>query len=141
MARKGLTFAIDCVSFSIYGILVYRWDIKADSDNSPIYVSNHFSFAALPPNRGWWIIGTAAALPPPILFHEDDKPEDWRLDPQDSLSDFRIDISTRGTKASTTTSYHVHKVVLANLSTYFDGLYAPTTEAHFCRRLPASESH
>jgi len=55
---------------------------------------------------------------------------DWRMDPEESRSDFVIEIAVQGVQGYLTTTYHVHKNFLAfgkTASVYFAGLFASQT--------------
>lgn len=62
----------------------------------------------------------------PALEEEEPRLLDWRLDPEESLSDWKIDILVEGGK-TTHATYHVHRPLLsvgAERSEYFSRLFA-----------------
>jgi hypothetical protein len=77
-------------------------------------------FGGIPPLRGWWDNHAGRSLPP-IVFVGDSKVLDWRHDQAESVADFKITIVHKDTDI--TSEYHVHRIILANASTYFARMF------------------
>ena len=84
--------------------------------------------STLSPSRGWWpeeCCESDVSIPPLIQWHGLGCVLDWRQDPQESLSDWTIEIAHEGT--STVDVYHVHRFALAKESHYFRSLFLAGT--------------
>jgi hypothetical protein len=130
---KDVTFIIYCSTLTwipTKGLKkLYQWSIQIQGSTTIFYESNHYPCASLPPSRGWWYSDDGTSLQrPPVLFYDDDKLHDWRMDPTESLSDFKIEIVDKdaSTDASGTTVYDVHKVIICR-SKYFEALCSPSS--------------
>ncbi|GKY97353.1 hypothetical protein MPSEU_000693700 [Mayamaea pseudoterrestris] len=77
-----------------------------------------------PPSRLWWCVGSESnvleSLPPPVLVFDNKTMLDWRQEPSESFSDYKILIAGGGN--DNLTEYHVHKLIIANGSAYFHNL-------------------
>ncbi|GKY93569.1 hypothetical protein MPSEU_000324300 [Mayamaea pseudoterrestris] len=121
-AMKGLYQNQD-TTFTLSPCKCSRWHLKAQETDLQFYASNPASNWLVPPSRGWWCADASVATRPPILCFEPIKCTDWRRDPAESFSDYKIEIvykSEAGQKLLT--DYHVHRNVLANASHYFQQL-------------------
>jgi hypothetical protein len=101
------------------------WQIKVQA-GGVIYRSCLQEKLSIVPARGWFCDNGTMCSRPPILYY-DNKPRDWRDDPQESFADFTIEIAETVAdkcRVAITTTYNVHKLIIANGSTYFAGVCA-----------------
>jgi hypothetical protein len=103
-----------------------RWHLNADGNDFCFYASNPVAASSLPPCRNWWISEkmTHESFRPPIIFYGDEKSLDWRMNPSESLADYKIEIVHKiAENRMMLTEYNVHKHIVANASKYFLHLF------------------
>ena len=113
---KSTTFAIS----SIGKEPDRHWRISVKDSDDPIYRSNLVSDSGLPPVRGWWTNDLSNMPVAPIVLSAGETTTDWRDDPQENFSDYKIIISTEVDGVEVVTEYNTHRFVLARGCTYFD---------------------
>ena len=123
-------------SHSHWSIVAAYDEKEGDITEDLLYQSNPFASRettqrSLAPQRGWWRVDRQSSLScPPVLLFGDTKLLDWRQDPAESMADYAIEIThddDKDGKAKSTT-YHVHKLVLAYTSKYFAALVGSNDE-------------
>jgi hypothetical protein len=106
-----------------YENLIEYWTIAWSMEGSrpfELFVAT----CELAPSRGWAsLIGPSdepTVQRPPIVFFDDQKILDWRLDPEESRSDFKMTVvHMKDGVPTTTTEYHLHRSIIALASNYF----------------------
>ncbi|GKY91826.1 hypothetical protein MPSEU_000154200 [Mayamaea pseudoterrestris] len=115
-----------------------RWHLctldRTLSEYTSYYMSNPVTDAKhAPPLRLWWLVDLLdeqlLAMRPPILLRDGIPTLDWRQDPDESFSDYRIDIVVKDTQ--TIFEYNVHKLMIASGSEYFANLLSPKNGSNY----------
>jgi hypothetical protein len=115
---KMTEYSLELVSLVVMGI---SWSICIDGDE--VFCCD---YQELLPCRGWWqkyVDSEQDYFRPPVVFYGDETFLDWRLEPEHSLADYKIEVvCKKDGAASKTTTYNTHQVILANASSYFSNL-------------------